>query len=149
MKQGCYVGPASTIYKAAGMGVVYKDVGHKTLTLTRGNHEVVMTNGSVKVLVDGKEVIWDTAPIYAKYKSSGKKRWIVPIKDVSLALGINYKVSKNVVQVNAGTPIIAPSSNSKVVTLLEMTSLATMNLAERFVNTGQSKITNLGIWVSH
>ena len=119
MKQGCYVGPASTIYKAAGMGVVYKDVGHKTLTLTRGNHEVVMTNGSVKVLVDGKEVIWDTAPIYAKYKSSGKKRWIVPIKDVSLALGINYKVSKNVVQVNAGTPIIAPSSNSKVVLVLD------------------------------
>ena len=66
MKQGCYVGPASTIYKAAGMDVVYKDVGHKTLILTRGKHKVKMTNGSVKAVVDGKKVIWDTAPIYAK-----------------------------------------------------------------------------------
>ena len=119
MKQGCYVGPASTIYKAAGMDVVYKDVGHKTLTLTRGKHKVKMTNGSVKAMVDGAEVIWDTAPIYAKYKSSGKKRWIVPVKDVSLALGLNYKVVKNAVQVSASKPVIAPASTSKVVLVLD------------------------------
>ena len=119
MKQGCYVGPASTIYKSAGMGVVYKDVGHKTLTLTRGDHEVQMTNGSVKALVDGEEVIWDTAPIWAKYKSSGKKRWIVPLKDVSLALGLGYKVKKSVVFINATNPVITPSSTSKVVLVLD------------------------------
>ena len=119
MKQGCYVGPASTIFKASGMDVVYKDVGHKTLTLTRGKYKVKMTNGSVKAVVNGKKVIWDTAPIYAKYKSSGKKRWIVPIKDVSQALGLNYKVVKNVVKVSAGNPVMAPSSTSKVVLVLD------------------------------
>ena len=119
MKQGCYVGPASTIYKSSGMDVVYKDVGHKTLTLSRNDHEVVMINGSVKAMVDGQEVIWDTAPIYAKYKSSGKKRWIVPLKDVSLALGLNYKVKNKVVYISGSNPVIAPSSTSKVVLVLD------------------------------
>ena len=120
-KQGCYVGPASTIFKTKGLGVTYKDKSHKTLTLTCNNHQVKMTNGKVNVLVDGKEVIWDTAPIYAKYKSSGQKRWIVPLKDVSLALGLGYKVVKNVVWI-AGTPEqppAAPAAKSKVVVVLD------------------------------
>ncbi|MBR5047624.1 MAG: N-acetylmuramoyl-L-alanine amidase, partial [Eubacterium sp.] len=119
MKDGCYVGPASTIFKTASLGVTYTDNAHKKLTLKYNDHELVMTNGNVRAYLDGTEQVWDTAPIYAKYKSSGKKRWIVPLKDVSLALGLNYKVKNSVVKISRPAAVSAPTGTSKVVVVLD------------------------------
>lgn len=119
MKEGCYVGPASTIFKSSGLGVTYTDNAHKKLTLKYNDHELVMINGNVRAYLDGKEQVWDTAPIYAKYKSSGKKRWIVPLKDVCLALGLNYRVTDWTVRITTPAPVAAPSSSSKVVLVLD------------------------------
>ena len=96
LKDGSYMGPAATIFKNSSLKVGYQGSSdHKTLVLTYNNHVLKMTSGKTTALLDGKKTSFGTAPIYAKYKSSNLKRWIVPLKSVCSRLGIDYSLGSD------------------------------------------------------
>lgn len=103
LKDGCYVGSARDIFSNTGLGVTYKESSnHKTLVLSTKYHTLRMTSGSKKIIVDGKASSFATAPVYGTYKSSGKKRWIVPLKSVCTRLGVSYfKDSNSVIRLSS------------------------------------------------
>lgn len=65
----------------------------KTLILKANGHEVKLKVNSRVAYVDGKRKTLPTAPRTITYRSSGKKRILVPVKAVSTYLGLKYSYS--------------------------------------------------------
>lgn len=112
MKNGSYMGSAIKLFRDSSLNVTYKDSKHKKLTLTYNGHVLQMTHGKKVALLDGKKTEFGTAPIYATYKSSGKKRWIVPVKSVCTRLEIDYRLSGNVMYLEGNSNGTTNSSDN-------------------------------------
>lgn len=65
----------------------------KTVTLKANNHTVIFRVNSKNITVDGVKKKLSVAPKLITYRSSGKKRIIVPVKSISKYLGLCYSYS--------------------------------------------------------
>lgn len=65
----------------------------KTVTLKANGHTVIFQVNSKNVTVDGVKKKLSVAPKLITYRTSGKKRIIVPVKSISKYLGLSYSYS--------------------------------------------------------
>lgn len=65
----------------------------KRLTIAGNGHKIQMKVDSRTAYVDGKRIILGSAPRMITYRSSKKKRILVPVKPVAQALGLTYQYS--------------------------------------------------------
>lgn len=110
-KSGAYVGPVDTIFKNTTLKAsVSYDA--KTLTLQYGSKTLKFKNGSRIVTVNGvvDKNKMGAAAMYITYTSSGKKRWVVPLKSVCKRLGISYKYSGGAVRLGGVTNSVPTTS---------------------------------------
>ena len=110
-KSGTYVGPVDQIFKNTSLKVSVS-YDSKTLTMKYQNNTIQMKNGSRKVIVNGvtdKDKM-GAAAMYVTYTSSGKKRWVVPLKSVCSRLGISYKLIGGVIKLGGVTNSVPTTS---------------------------------------
>lgn len=103
MRETCYMGPVGALLSSSSLKVTVKASSASALTLSYNDNVLKMTNGSRQAYINGQAFLLDTAPLYIKYKSSGYKRWVVPLQNVCQKLGINYVVKSQVVYMSAPT----------------------------------------------
>ena len=110
-KSGTYVGPVDQIFKNTSLKVSVS-YDSNTLTMKYQNNTIQMKNGSRKVIVNGvtdKDKM-GAAAMYVTYTSSGKKRWVVPLKSVCSRLGISYKLTGGVIKLGGVTNSVPTTS---------------------------------------
>ena len=98
LKSGCYVGPASVIFKT-GLKLSYKS-SKKKLTLKNGDNKLVMKNGKKKATLNGKKTNLAVASWRVKYLATNKVYWVVPLKSVCKRLGLHYKLENGVIYID-------------------------------------------------
>lgn len=110
-KSGTYVGPVNQIFKNTSLKVAVS-YDSETLTMKYGNNTLQLKNGSRKAIVNGvtdKDKM-GAAAMYVTYTSSGKKRWVVPLKSVCNRLGISYKLTGGVIKLGGVTNSVPTTS---------------------------------------
>ena len=100
LKSGTYVGPAIEILKNSTLGVKVTVKDKKKLILNYDGIKMVMTNGSCYAKVNGKKLKMGGPCMKVKYKSSGKARWLVPLLSTCKRLGLEYKLTDGVININ-------------------------------------------------
>ncbi len=111
MKSGAYVGTVNEILKKAGVKTK-ESSDHKTITLTYGSNKVILKNGSRTVTYNGKTDTIGAIAFRGKYTSSGKTRWIVPLKSVCKRLGLKYTLSNGVIRITKPATTAAGSTTA-------------------------------------
>lgn len=102
LKSGCYVGPASIIFKT-GLKLSYKSktsCSPKKLTIKNGSKSLVMKNGKKKATLNGKKTNLAVASWRVKYLANKKVYWVVPLKSVCKRLGLHYKLENGVIYID-------------------------------------------------
>lgn len=111
LKSGSYMGSVTSIFKNSTLGVkvIYK--GEK-LILKYGSNKVRLKADSRVIVTNGVKSTMAAAAVHGTYTSSGKKRWIVPLKSVCSRLGITYKLSNGVIRISGNTNSSSDSTES-------------------------------------
>lgn len=127
-KSGAYVGPVNDIFKATSLKVSLS-YNSKTLTMKYRDNTVTLKNGSRTATVNGKvdKEQMGAAAMYVKYKSTGKSRWVVPLKSVCKRLGISYKLSGGVIRLGGVTNSASQTTTSTTATVAESTTQSALN----------------------
>ena len=100
LKSGTYVGPAVEILKNSVLGVEVTVKDKKKLILKYDDVKMVMTNGSRYAKVNGKKLKMGGPCMKVKYRSSGKTRWLVPLLSTCKRLGLEYKLTDGVINID-------------------------------------------------
>lgn len=124
LKNGSYMGAVNKIFKNSSLKVSVSSTSN-TLTLKYRSKVAVLKNGSRTITVNGVRSKMLAPAMHVKY-SSGKTKWVVPLKSVCSRLGITYKLKNGVIKIsgaaNSATTSAAPtestSQNNNQITLV-------------------------------
>ncbi|MDO4556433.1 MAG: family 10 glycosylhydrolase [Lachnospiraceae bacterium] len=126
----------------------------KKLTLTGNGHTLVMKVGSKTATIDGKKTNLGAAPRTITYRSSKKKRIMVPVKTVAKALGLQYTYSSRTGIVKLTTSSSDSTSTEETTTATTATTTATTDSSE--TTTAQTDTTTVSrtgelkaMWISY
>ena len=101
-KSGSYMGPVAAIFKNSGLKVKVTTKGNK-MTVSYGPNTVVLKADSRKAVTNGVKSQMGAPVVHGTYTSTGRRRWIVPLKSVCTRLGINYKLSGGKIRISGTT----------------------------------------------
>ena len=110
-KSGSYMGPVAAIFKNSGLKVKVTTKGNK-MTLSYGPNTVVLKADSRKAVTNGVKSQMGAPVVHGTYTSTGRKRWIVPLKSVCTRLGINYKLSGGKIRISGTTKSSASNTTA-------------------------------------
>ncbi len=110
LKNGCYMGSVNKLFKNSSLKVTVKSSGN-TLTMQYNSNIIVMKNGSRKATVNGETSTMGAPAMKVTY-SSGKTKWVVPLKSVCSRLGITYKLKNGVIKMKGTVNSATTSSTS-------------------------------------
>ena len=110
-KSGSYMGPVAAIFKNSGLKVKVTTKGNK-MTLSYGPNTVVLKADSRKAVTNGVKSQMGAPVVHGTYTSTGRRRWIVPLKSVCTRLGINYKLSGGKIRISGTTKSSASNTTA-------------------------------------
>ena len=110
-KSGSYMGPVAAIFKNSGLKVKVTTKRNK-MTLSYGPNTVVLKADSRKAVTNGVKSQMGAPVVHGTYTSTGRRRWIVPLKSVCTRLGINYKLSGGKIRISGTTKSSASNTTA-------------------------------------